>query len=219
MGGRGSSSGGGGNLGNSSGGSVSIVSQTGVWSLRHEKGNESFVDQINGSILDIQRDFGGVMDTVQTVTASELSGIDRIHVLGFYGQNGLSVNKNYTNEGKMNAAYDKAVQQGFHPSRGTKTGTEAVTYHEMGHALTDHLAQKVGANNIDAASKKIVDNAYKSSGGKGGTIKFARGISQYATQSNAECVAEAVADFYCNGAKAAKASIAIVGELKRVNKL
>ena len=115
----------------------------------------------------------------------------------------------------MNTVYDKSVESGYHPSRGNKTGVEAVTYHEMGHAITDHIAGKMGVKDLDAASKKVVNNAYKATKGKGGTKAWAKKISGYATDSFAECVAEAVADVYCNGNKAHKHSKAIFAELKK----
>lgn len=44
---------------------------------------------------------------------------------------------------------------------------------------------------------------------------MARQISGYATYNNKEAIAEAVADVYCNGAKAHKESKAIVGIIKK----
>lgn len=38
-------------------------------------------------------------------------------------------------------------------------------------------------------------------------------------ENNAKCIAEAVADFYCNGSKARKESKAIMSELKRLAKV
>ena len=115
----------------------------------------------------------------------------------------------------MNDTYDAAVKSGYHPSRGNKSGTEAVTYHEMGHALTDSIAKKMGVKDLDAASKKIVNDAYKASGGKGGTKAWAGKISKYAQDNFAECVAEAVSDWYCNGNKARSNSKAIMTQLKK----
>lgn len=207
--------GGGESLGGGGGKNVTIVNETDVWSYRHSKSNEPFVDEINDGIRTIQNDFPDVMDTVKTVNASELGGADATTVLGFYSSDGLGMNVNYTDVGKMNAVYDKAVASGFHPSRGDKTGTQAVAIHEMGHALTDHLAKKMGLPGLHEASEKIVNDAYKASKGKGGTKAFAKTISGYAKENFAECVAEAVADYYCNGSNASKASKAIMAELKK----
>lgn len=210
FGGRGS---GGPSLGNGGGGSINIKSETDVWSYRHKKGNEAFVDSINSSVSDIENDFPGLMQSVRSVNSAELGGADKQSTLGFYGDGRVSINANYTDINKMNNVYDASVKTGYHPSRGNKNGTEAVAYHEMGHALTDHLKAKTGSKNLDEASKKIVNDAYKASGGKGGTKKWAGEISKYAQESFAECVAEAVADHYCNGNKASAQSKAIWAEL------
>ena len=211
MGGRGSGS----SLGGGSGKNVNVISQTDIWSYRHRQSNEAFVDQINGSIRDMENDFPGLMQTVERVNAAELGGQDRTNTLGFYSpsEKSVSMNQYYTDVGRMNAAYDSAGD--FHPNRGNKTAVEAVTYHEMGHALTDHVGAKFGSNNIDDAAKKIVDDAYRNSNGRGGTKAWAGGISGYATHSNAECVAEAVCDWYCNGNNAKAQSKSIMAELRK----
>lgn len=206
---------GGTSLGNGGGGGVNIVDSTDVWSFRHNAKNEPFVDEINTGIREIQNDFSDVMNTVYTVEATQFGGSDAYQTLGAYGSGGLMMNTNYTNIDKMNKVYDNAVSSGFHPSRGNKTGTQAVAIHEMGHALTDHIAKKMGVPGLHEASNKIVKDAYKASGAKGGNKAWARTISGYATQNYAECVAEAVADWYCNGSKAKSASKAIMAELKK----
>lgn len=216
FGGRGASSGGASLPASSKGmSSASISREVDVWSYRHRRDNEPFVDAMNTSARAISDDFPGLMDTVTEVNAGTLKGAAARSVLGYYGDGRVALNTNYTNIDKMNAMYDAAVKSGYHPSRGNKSGTEAVMYHEMGHALTDHLKSKVGASNLDTASKKIVDNAYKASNGKGGTLAWAGKISGYAKESYAECVAEAVADWYCNGKKASSQSKAIMSELKK----
>ena len=100
---------------------------------------------------------------------------------------------------------------GFHPSSGKKTGLQATAAHELGHKLTADVAVKMGKTrfSIDSAAKEIVEKARKDTGHKG-VIKLAEKISGYATYSNAEAIAEAVCDVYCNGGKAKKESIAIV---------
>lgn len=217
FGGRGSGSDGGAALPEEGGGlsPSSISREVDVWSYRHRAENEPFVDAMNESARRMQEDFPELMNTVNTISASTLKGAAARTVLGYYGDGGVALNTNYTNISKMNDVYDSAVASGFHPSRGNKSGTEAVMYHEMGHALTDNIKNKVGARNLDQASKKIVDDAYKNSNGKGGTLAWGGGISGYAKKSYAECVAEAVSDWYCNGNKANKASKAIMKELKK----
>jgi len=218
MGGRGARAGGGGpSLGGGSGKRINIVEQVDVWSYRHNPDNEPFVDAINTGVAAIQNDFPDLMESVNSVNSAVLGGRDRTQTLGFYDQAGKTValNSNYTDIEKMNRVYDASVKSGFHPGRGNKSGTEAVALHEMGHALTGHVAQKMGVSNFDDASKRIVDAAYKNSNGKGGTKKWAGGISKYAQDNNAECIAEAVADWYCNGNKASAQSKAIMNELKK----
>lgn len=213
FGGRGA--GGGESLSSSSGQNINIVSTTDVWSYRHNPNNEPYVDAINSAVRGISDDFPGLMNDVNTVDTAELGGMDRTQTLGFYGDGQVAINSNYTDIRDMNRVYDKAVQSGYHPSRGNKSGTEAVTYHEMGHALTDSIAKKMGVKNLDAASKKIVNDAYKASGGKGGTKAWAGKISKYAQENFAECVAEAVSDWYCNGSKAKLNSKAIMTQLNK----
>lgn len=50
------------------------------------------------------------------------------------------------------------------------------------------------------------------------SMKMASNISGYAKSSYAECVAEAVADVYCNGSKARVESRAIVNEINKILK-
>ena len=82
----------------------------------------------------------------------------------------------------------------------------------MGHALTDEIAKKKGYGNwqLDRASADIVKQASKNAGYGSATRKFISKISCYASTSNAEALAEASADVYCNGKKAKKGSTAIV---------
>lgn len=214
MGSRGS---GGPSLAGSSGQPVNVVSETDVWTYRHRAKNEPFVDAINAGARRIHDDFPEMMDSVEHVSASELGGADKTGVLGYFDEQGKTVglNRNYTDIDKMNQVYDQAVKQGYHPGRGNLTGTEAVMLHEMGHALTAHVMQKMGAKNFDDAAKRIVKAAYKASGGKNGTFAWAGNISEYAQKNNAECIAEAVADYYCNGQNATEQSKAIMRELMK----
>ena len=90
---------------------------------------------------------------------------------------------------------------------------QAVVAHEFGHAANDAAARKMGVS-LDEAATRIVSEARKGSGHRG-VVQMARAISEYATKSNAEAVAEAFCDVYCNGAKAAAESRAIVNVLNR----
>ena len=212
MGGRGGSSGMGGG-----GQQVSIVDTIDVWSYRHNANNEPFVDAINEGVRKIQDDFKDLMETVQYVDAAELGGSDKDTLLGFYSSDlkTVALNQNFTDIGKMNKVYDASVASGFHPSRGNLTGTEAVALHEMGHALTDHIAKKMGLQDLHMAARKIFNDAYRATKGKGKFKDWAGKISGYAKENYAETVAEAVADYYCNGQNAHEYSRAIMDQLRK----
>lgn len=215
FGGRGA--GGGESLGGGSGKPINIISETDVWSYRHNPNNAPFVDEINTSVRDIQNDFPEIMSTAEYVMAAEMGGADAVGTLGYFSTDShtVALNTRYTDIDRMNSIYDKGGD--YHPSRGDKSAVQAVAYHEMGHAVNQQIAERMGTD-LDTAAKSIVDNAYKNAGGKGGTKKWAGKISGYAQDSNAECIAEAMCDYYCNGSKASSQSKAIVSELKKVYK-
>lgn len=133
------------------------------------------------------------------------------NALGYYDGNNIAINDAYFNAA-MEAAYQECVKTGFHPSSGNKTGIQAVVAHEFGHAINDAAARKLGMN-MDQAADKIVNEARKGTKHRG-VVQMANAISTYATASNAEAIAEAVSDVYCNGAKAKAESQAIVKVLK-----
>lgn len=81
--------------------------------------------------------------------------------------------------------------------------------HEYGHALNDAVARKMNTT-LDASARVICEEARKRTNHKG-VVKMANSISGYASYSNAETIAEAFCDVYCNGKKANKESIAVVG--------
>ena len=135
------------------------------------------------------------------------------------GEN-IGFNSSYFNGANMTGAYDASVASGYHPSRGSKSAMEAVASHEYGHVLTEKAAAKLGIkspNSMDSAAKTIVERAMKTAKYKS-SMKMATNISGYAKSSYAECVAEAVADVYCNGSKAKTESRAIVGEINKILK-
>ena len=197
---------------------INVINATDVWSYRHGPGNAPFSDAVNSGLRTIDNDFPGFAEGINTVDAVEIKGRGKNSILGYWDAQSkqLGMNETFQDQKTMNNVMDRAAQQGFHPSRGNKSGTEAVAIHEAGHALTDTIAQKTGAAGLHEVSENVVKSAYKNSGAKGGVNKFAGTISGYAQKNYAECVAEAVADYYCNGNKAASASKAIVSELKRI---
>lgn len=87
---------------------------------------------------------------------------------------------------------------------------------KLGHALTDAVGRKMGTAGIDATATRIVNEARKQTNHRG-VVQLAQKISGYATHSNAEAVAEAFADYYCNykRGKAAPESVAIVNVMNR----
>lgn len=208
MGGRGASSGG------FAGGGISgndIVSTTSLISARERY--ESEVDMTLSVLRDVQKQYGVDVSDVQLAT---LKGRGN-RALAYYDNGGnLAVNKNFFNSEKMDKVMDKSIAQGFHPPRGNKSGIEAVAAHEMGHRLTEEAGVRagLGAWQLDKVASRIVRDARKESGAK--TVSALRKkISGYATQDNAEAVAEAFADVYCNGKKASKASRAVVNALNK----
>lgn len=199
-------------------GGINVVNSTDVWTYRHGKGNAAISDAINSGMRALDNDFPGFTSGVNSVDVAEIKGYGKNSVIGFWSAQDrqLALNQNYADIAKTNTVMDRAAQSGFHPSRGNRSGVEAVAIHEAGHALTDTIAQRTGQPGLHAVSENVVKNAYKNSGAKGGVRKFAGTISGYAQHNYAECVAEAVADWYCNGNKASSASKAIMTELKRI---
>lgn len=203
MGGRGSTSGGA--TGGLSGGN--IVGTESLVSMRETKARE--VDDVLSVTRDIRDQYG------VTVTDLEVATIKGGATMAYYDSNGnLAINESYFDSAKMNAAYDSCVQSGFHPSRGNKTGIEATTAHEMGHRLTDVAGQKIGNGqwNLDKTSNSIIAEA-KTRLGASSVDAVRRGVSGYGASSNAEAVAEAFSDVFCNGNKASRESRTIVNIL------
>ena len=139
------------------------------------------------------------------------------NVLGYYDGANIAINERFLDTAAMNKAYEECVKAGFHPNNGNKSGMQAVVAHEFGHAATDAVARKMGLTGtfaLHSAADRIVGEAAKATGHRG-VVKMAAKISRYATHSNAEAVAEAFADVYCNGKKATKESQAIVNVMNK----
>lgn len=207
MGGRGASSGG------VAGGGMNPANITGTTSLiSAREGKSSEVDMTLAVLRDVQDQYRVDVSDVQLAT---IKGKDA-NVLAYYDAGGnLAVNQSYFDNNKMDEAMDKSYKSGYHPSRGNKSGLEAVVAHEAGHRLTDVVGERTGKGQwaVDQTSSEIVQNAARKSGHKGGLESFRSQVSGYARESNAEAVAEAFTDVYCNGSKASSASKAIVNEL------
>ena len=207
------SSGAGANLGKGRGGinPANIVSERDLVSERERSRAE--VDDILAVARDIHDDYD--VDVGQFMLA-DIKGKD-IGVMAYSDGNNIGFNSRYFDGDMMQAAYDACVDSGFHPGRGNKTAIQAVASHEYGHVLTQKAGAKLGVSDIDAAAKIIVDRARATTAHKG-SVSMAKKISGYAGESNAECVAEAIADVYCNGRRAAAESRAIVSTLNGILK-
>lgn len=181
-------------------------------SFMSERGHYD-ADSALQAFKDVAEDYGYVVEDIEIATLKG-SGMS---VLAYYDGANIAFNQSYLKGETMTKAYDACVQSGFHPSRGNKTALQAVAYHELGHGLTDAVADKMGITGlrkIDTAATRIVTEARKSTKHRG-VVQMASKISKYATHSNAEAVAEAFADVYCNGKKARSESRAIVDVVNR----
>lgn len=191
-------------LGNGGGiNSNDIVSVESLVSKR--EGRRSEVDAVLSVSRDIYGSFGLEVEDIHIAT---MKGKGKM-AMGYYDGSNIAINKSYFNNKNMEKAYSACVKSGFHPSQGKKTALQAVTAHELGHALTDKI---VNEKKID--EKTIISKASMKTGHGQDHISFASKISGYAKESNRECIAEAFADVYCNGSKAKKESQAIVDVMK-----
>ena len=166
--------------------------------------------EVTKTLKDFQDEYGLSYENTRIAKLKPKS-----NALAYYDGDGIAINAKYLNSKKMNDAYQRCVESGFHPKSGSKTGMEAVVAHELGHALTDMAGAKMGVKGgIDASSKAIVNEARKQTKHRG-VVQMASKISGYARSSNAEAIAEAVADVYCNGKKARSESRAIVNVMNK----
>lgn len=201
------SSGGGAGLGGGGGHDVTPISSRNLISER--EGNPQEVDEVLSVLKDINDQYG------YTIYDANVVDIGNSTAIAYYelGTDNIAVNQNYFDVAKMNDAYDRSVATRFHPGRGDKTGTQAVISHELGHALTDEAARKNGMD-FDAMSQRIIGEAFRAKN-KFAAQEKALKISGYAKQNNAECIAEAFCDVYCNGRKAKAESHSVVNALNK----
>lgn len=180
-----------------------IVGTTSLISER--EGHRQEVDEVLTVGKDMFDEYGIEID----FEVATLKGNGR-KALGYYDGDNIAINKAHFDSKNMAAVMDTCTDRGmFHPSRGNKTGLQSVAAHEFGHALTDKIV-----NSRKISEKQIISRAAKQTGHGQDHKAFASKISGYAKESNRECIAEAVADVYCNGSKAKKESRAIVNILK-----
>lgn len=173
--------------------------------------NEAMVDAVLTVSRDMLNDYPNA--PLEQLLLAEMKS--SANALGYYDHQArtIAINDKYFNAA-MESAYAECVKQGFHPSNGNKTGLQAVVAHEFGHAITQAVGERMGEYHLDNAADRIVNEARKSTKHKG-VVQMASKISRYATASNAEAVAEAVADVYCNGKKAKAESRAIVNVMNK----
>ena len=196
----------------SGGGGLNPADIKSVTDMIVERGN--YTDEVD-DVLTVSRDFiseyGDAVPLEQFLIA-ELKGRAAASTLGYYDGANIAINLAYLDSAKISTAYAESVKSGYHPGNGTKSAMAAVVAHEFGHAATDAVAAKMGLTGmgrLHTAADTIVEAARKKTGHRG-VVQMARQISGYAATKNAEAVAEAFCDVYCNGSKARKESRAIV---------
>lgn len=174
--------------------------------------NEKMAGEILGVCRDVYDEYGMQIDDLHLATLKPGA-----NAIAYYDGSNVGLNKTFFDDAKLESSYADCVKSGFHPSKGKRTAAEAVAAHELGHALTDKAAKKLGTHGIDATATAIVNEARKQTKHRG-VVQMARGVSRYATHSNAEAIAEAFSDVYCNGKKAKAESKAIVNVLNKYAK-
>ena len=209
FGGRGSGSGGGGNLLGKQGNVGKVSNVRDMISERGQRQSET------DDVLSVARRMTGLYGDEGAINQFQIAKIGG-GTMAYYDSNGnIAMNEKYMNSAGMDRAYDAAVKDGFHPSRGNKSGIQAVASHEYGHALADKVASKIGKGcDIEGASRTIVERAMAKTAHKT-NLSFAGSISGYAQYNFAECVAEAVSDWHCNGSRAKKESRAVMAVINK----
>lgn len=189
-----------------------------------ENKNLGMLKTASEEILNLRKEFP------QAASAfSELNGAEArngVYASASRWRGEISLSNMMSDTEKAKQTYERDVYFKFHP-QGT-TSNNIVT-HEGGHILEKALVDKAYANDPygrQAAllgrteAKRIVKNAVnevkRTPEGKGSkTNSLIEQISGYATKNRSETLAEAVADYRANGAKAKPLSRAIWSELKK----
>lgn len=177
------------------------------------EGNPKEVDQVLTVARSMYDNYGTELGDFML---ADITGKDS-NTLAYSDGTNIGFNRSYFDDKSMNGAYDDCIKSGFHPSRGNKSAIEAVAAHEFGHVLSEAVARKMGITGTDSmqqASTAIVKEAVKNTKHRG-VVQMASKISTYATATNAEAIAEAVSDVFCNGKKAKQESRAIVDVINK----
>lgn len=194
--------------GNSTLNPADIVSTTSLVSAR--EGNQQEVDEVLQTFRDVAEEYGYIIDDIKLAT---LQG-EGATTMAYYDGSNIAVNQSYFNKARMESAYARCVEEGFHPSQGNKTALQAVASHELGHALTDAVGKKMTGVKGDTATA-ILKEAKSQIKFKGNLGEMAGKISGYAKFNARETIAEAFSDVYCNGKKANRESVAIVNVINK----
>lgn len=182
--------------------------------VSEREGNQKIVDEVLTVFKDTMDEYGIGIEDIQI---AKLKGKSKIATMAYFDGSNIAINETYFNDKVMKQAYENCVSSGFHPSSGNKTGLQATIAHEIGHKLTDEVGVKMGFNSwvdFDKTATRIVNEARKQTNHRG-VVKMASKISKYATYSNAEAIAEAFSDVYCNRKNARAESKAIMSVVNK----
>lgn len=191
-------------LGRSSSGTV-VKSSTPIGEAI-SKGAGLYANEIQNARDIMEREYGNIVSKANLAIA-KLSGT----ALGASDGYTVYMSDKFVKNRNLTQVMKDAEKQGFHPKLGKKSGAEAVTAHELGHFLAEQAMRK---SKLD--ERGIVERAAKKVGIK--TNYMASKISGYARYNYAETIAEASADVFSNGRRAAKESRAIMSEIKAILK-
>lgn len=182
--------------------------------VSEREGSQKLVDEVLSVFKDTIDDYGISIEDIQI---AKLKGKSKNTTMAYFDGSNIAINETYFNDKVMKQAYKDCVASGFHPSSGNKTGLQATIAHEIGHKITDAVGVKMGYKSwfdIDKTATRIVNEARKETNHRG-VVKMASKISKYATYSNAEAIAEAFSDVYCNRKNARAESKAIVSVINK----
>ncbi len=108
MGGRGQ------NLSKQSGINLDYEKHSDIWTYRHQKQNERFVDNVNQTIREMGETYNELNSVINDVYIAKTKGRGAKSVMAFWNSAGeLGINKNFGNIDKMASAYEKEVKSGF----------------------------------------------------------------------------------------------------------
>lgn len=164
-----------------------------------------YANEIQNARDAMEREYGNSISKA----GLEIGDFGRSDALGMSDGYTVYMSDKYVKNNNMTKAMKDAEKSGFHPKMGNKTGAEVVTAHELGHYLA-----RQAMNRAKLSERDIVERAAKKVGTK--VNLMAGKISGYARYNYAETIAEASADVFANGRRAAKESRAIMNEIKSI---